>query len=369
MKYILKWLTLAVRHLARREIVPAQNSAITLLAAPVWDDRQKRCRAILRVSTAVAAACASADSQVPEVWTVQTSNLVQYHFDAPDPVKFATLPGVTPRAAVANFYPLIDLSDVVAINGKPAKGTVALWGSGLSLAPSPQPGQAVADVNRVAVYEFRLDILDASGTPVGTIVGSGLGGGPPAPGLSSGFGTLAITGGTGAFLGISGQFAFVGQQASRRASMLEDPANRRTNGGGSPGGWLLHLIPRTRPQVLQTANGPAVLHANDFTPVTTYSPARAGEILSLFATGLGPTRPGIDPGKLFPSNPTQAVNSPVEVTVDGKVADVLAAVGYPGSADGYQVNFRMPVDSSPGPAALKLSAAWIGGPEVQIPVR
>lgn len=364
MKQILKTLNTPARLAARQ---------IALLIAAALDALRNRSMmsycAIIRVATAVAAACTSGYGQVPEVWAVQTSNLVQYHFDMPDPLKFATLPGVTPRSAVANFYPLIDLSDVVAINGKPAKGTVALWGSGLNLAPSPQPRQAIADVNRVAVYEFRLDIMDVAGNPVGTIVGSGLGGGPPAPGLTTGFGTLAITGGTGAFLGVSGQFAFVGPQAARRASMLEDPANRRTNGGGSPGGWLLHLIPRTRPQVLQTANGPAVVHSSDFTPVTASRPARAGEILSLFATGLGPTRPGLDPGMPFPSNPVQQVNSPIEITVDGKPAEVLGAVGYPGSSDDYQVDFRMPTDNAPGSIALKLIAAWISGPEVQIPVQ
>src|SRR5690242_4293063 len=33
---------------------------------------------------------------------------------------------------------------------------------------------------------------------------------------------------------------------------------------------------------------------------------------------------------------------PVEVTVNGKSAEVLAAVGYPGAIGGYQVNFRVP---------------------------
>ena len=66
-------------------------------------------------------------------------------------------------------------------------------------------------------------------------------------------------------------------------------------------------------------------------PVTTERPARAGEILSLFASGLGPTRLDVNPGSPFPANPLAAVNSPVEVTVNGKPAEVLAAVGYPGT--------------------------------------
>ena len=34
-------------------------------------------------------------------------------------------------------------------------------------------------------------------------------------------------------------------------------------------------------------------------------------------------------------------NTPVEVTVNGEAAEVLSAVGLPGTVDGYQVNFRM----------------------------
>ncbi|HTX39112.1 MAG TPA: hypothetical protein VME43_29010 [Bryobacteraceae bacterium] len=43
-------------------------------------------------------------------------------------------------------------------------------------------------------------------------------------------------------------------------------------------------------------------------------------------------------------------NSPLTVTVNGEAAEVLAAVGYPGSVDGYQVNFQMPFDVRTGVA-------------------
>ena len=84
------------------------------------------------------------------------------------------------------------------------------------------------------------------------------------------------------------------------------------------------------------------IHASDGSLVSAAKPAKAGEILSLFASGLGPTRPGVDPGQPFPAAPLQVVNSPVQVLVNGNSADVLYAGGYPGAVDGYQVNFRMP---------------------------
>ena len=118
-----------------------------------------------------------------------------------------------------------------------------------------------------------------------------------------------------------------------------------------------------------TPAGPAVAHSSDFSVVTASKPANPGEILSLFATGLGPTRPGVDPGAPFPSGPLAAVNSPVKVTVNGKAAEVIGAVGYAGSADGYQVNFRLPLDTTKGTATIQLSAAWIAGAPATIAVQ
>jgi uncharacterized protein (TIGR03437 family) len=150
--------------------------------------------------------------------------------------------------------------------------------------------------------------------------------------------------------------------------MAEDPVNRRTNGGGSfP--FIIHLIPMSAPQIVATPGGPAVTHSIDFSLVSASKPAAAGEILSLFATGLGPTIPSVDFGKPFPSSPAVPVNSPVTVTVNGKPTEVLAATGYPGSVDGYQVNFRMPPDAAKGSAIIQVSATWITSASVSIAVQ
>ena len=110
------------------------------------------------------------------------------------------------------------------------------------------------------------------------------------------------------------------------------------------------------PQVITTASGPAVTHSSDFTPVTSSKPAAAGEVLSLFAKGLGPTRPSVNPRQPFPPSPLVAVDSLVEVRVNGRSAIVFGAVGFPGAIDGYQVNFRVPADTVKGLAAIELSA-------------
>jgi len=154
----------------------------------------------------------------------------------------------------------------------------------------------------------------------------------------------------------------------RLASVTEDPANRRTNGGGHVV-FTLYVMPAFRPEVAITANGPAITHSSDFSLVSAAKPAAAGEILSIFATGLGPTNATLNPGQPFPSNPLAEVTSPVEVTVNGEDAEVLGAVGLPSAVNGYQVNFRLPSDVAKGSATIQMSAAWIAGTAVSIQVQ
>jgi len=126
-----------------------------------------------------------------------------------------------------------------------------------------------------------------------------------------------------------------------------------------------------RPEIVTSPSGPAVFHS-DLTPVTTAKPAKAGEALITMATGLGPTRPGVDPGQPFPTypaNPLQLVTSPVEVKVNGQSAESFNVVGWPGLVNTYRVDFRVPSGVVSGTIGVQLSAAWIAGSTVQVPVQ
>ncbi len=336
-------------------------------------------------TTLAAVLCAAACSQPglaqappTTILQIDLENYVNYIEDIPasDISKLATNPNVT--AAVGeprNFSKTVVIADIVAVNGQPARGTAAFAIRRLNLTTAPNPGEAIADITRSSIIDLRFEILKTDSTPIGSIMAAGLGGGVgfPSPGspLAQTQGNNAIVGGTGAFLGARGQ---LGQGAtpqtipSPRESMTEDPANRRINGGGRIR-YVVYLVPMFRPEVVIIPSGPAVTHSSDFSLVTASKPAAAGEILSLFATGLGPTRPGVDPGQPFPSSSLVAVNSPVEVSVNGKAANVLSAVGFPGAVDGYQVNFQVPPDTQKGMATVRVTTAWIGGSAVSIAVQ
>ncbi|HCC58766.1 MAG TPA: hypothetical protein DEQ47_16215 [Solibacterales bacterium] len=332
-----------------------------------------RANVVITVIPLAVAACHLALAQQPPTTTltVDLTNQVEYQGDIYDPVKFARNPNVTPSLGIGtgilNFGVATILADIVAVNGQPAKGLYAARDRWIAAYPAPVPGQAIADVRRGRIREFTFEILQPDGTAIGSVMGMGLAEGGPPPGQpSTEKANWAIAGGTGAFLGARGQVEGTGA-SGRAASMAEDPGNRRLN-GGSPNRYIVHIIPMSVPQIVTTPNGPAITHSSDFSLVNASKPAAAGEILSLFATGLGPLR-GVATGQPFPANPPAAVNSPVQVLVNGNLAEVLGAVGYPGSMDGYQVNFRLPSDTAKGSATIQISVAWITGTPVSITVQ
>ena len=326
---------------------------------------------ITLIALAVAACHLASAQQPPTTLTIDLGNVVEYQDDIYDPAKFARNANVTPSLGIGtgilNFAVVTLIGDIVAVNGQPAKGIYAGRSRTLNANASPKPGSAIADIMRVAIREHIFEILQPDGTPIGTIMATGLSGGNAPPGQdSTERANWAIAGGTGAFLGARGQVEGTGG-AGRAASMAEDPANRRLN-GGNPSRYFLHIIPMTVPQVETIANGPAVFHS-DFSAVTAAKPARAGEVLIVRATGLGPTVPGVDPGQPFPTDLLQPVNSPVAVTVNGQAAAVVNALGWPGLVDSYRVDFRVPDGAAAGTAAIQLSAAWIAGPSANIPIQ
>jgi uncharacterized protein (TIGR03437 family) len=261
----------------------------------------------------------------------------------------------------------------VAVNGQPARGTYLSRGRTTTLSPSPTAGAAIADTTRSGAVDTRFEIQSADGTPIGTVIAVEFGGGPAPPGapLEITQGNNVIVGGSGAYLGARGSFgqAVTAQSvATRQASMTEDPANRRRNGGGRTR-FVLQVIPMTRPEILTAGDEPLIAHASDNKLVTASNPASAGETLNLFASGLGPTRPGVDPGQPFPSSPLSVVNSPVQITVNGRAASVLTAVGVPGRVDTYQVQFQVPAGVTSGAALIQIIDALIPGPAATLAIR
>lgn len=315
---------------------------------------------------------ASAQSPVGSLLVIETANQVDYVRDVADYSLLATRPDRTTVTLPRNFDENIILADIVSVNGRRVKGTAVETFTITTLRPAPMPGQAIADITRNARAEWYFEILHEDGQPIGSIRVSGMVGGPAPPGQTRQIqqGNYVVLGGTGAFLGVRGYMGASGAAIAptRIGSIAEDPANRRLHGGGGLRQGI-YLLPSFPPEVVTVSGGPAIVHSSDFSLVTTAKPARSGEVLTLFASGLGPTRPGVEPGQPFPPAPLQECNSPIEVLLDGRPSEVLYAGGYPGAVDRYQVNFRVPDGLVPGPATLQLTSAWIAGGEVKLAIQ
>ncbi|MCC6861464.1 MAG: hypothetical protein IT158_23045 [Bryobacterales bacterium] len=304
-------------------------------------------------------------AQTPRValLEIEFENQVSYRLDVPELARLATAPGLVSPVLDRGFIGFIGIGDVVAVNGKPAKGLWMNRGEVLTPGPAPAPTMAIANVASGNHTHCSIDLFTGEGVWVGRLADGALSGstGPTHP----------ILGGGGAFLGAAGEHGWARTITPlRRSSTLESPSLRQALGGGRMLARY-YLIPRQWPEVEVTPEGPAVFHGADFSLVTAAKPARAGEVLIVRAKGLGPTRPNLVPAgyKPFGSDPLEEVNSPVEVAVNGSDAEVINKIGWPGTYDLYRVDVRVPAGVTAGTATLRLTAAWISGPEVRIPIQ
>ena len=90
----------------------------------------------------------------------------------------------------------------------------------------------------------------------------------------------------------------------------------------------------------QQGTGLAVaLHQDGATVITPQNPAHPGEVIALFATGLGPFAPPLETGT--PATGNQTVMQPT-ASIDGLPATVEFSGAAPGYVGLYQINIRIP---------------------------
>jgi len=300
------------------------------------------------------------------VFTFEIDNVVAYYDDGTTYAKTGTSTAKTPLPSdfVGVFRPNMWLGDLVAVNGAPAMGTLFMHGMALGGGPNPAPRRPIYDVNRNQVNHAQLDILDSARGAVGVLCFDGLGAGSPSPGTPSGAssGVFTVVGGTGAFLGVSGQGGTVSNVNWRSASFLEDSSLRRVNGGGK---WIVRFVLAglKRPEIV------AAYHTADFTPVSAASPARSGETVTLAMRGMGPTRPTLEPDAVFTLEPPQVVAAAVNATVNGKPAAIVNAIGWPGTADTYRVDVTLPGGVDGGKGTVVVNRAYIPGIPFELAAR
>ncbi len=113
----------------------------------------------------------------------------------------------------------------------------------------------------------------------------------------------------------------------------------------------------------------ALLHADDFTPVTPSRPGRRDEDLILYATGLGAVFPVVPSGQPAPSAPLSVASQRISVFIGGHEMIVTYAGLAPGFVGLYQINIRVPGDRVQGDnLPVVVNAGPVASPIVGAPV-
>jgi uncharacterized protein (TIGR03437 family) len=127
---------------------------------------------------------------------------------------------------------------------------------------------------------------------------------------------------------------------------------------------------KAAPALFQLDADTAIVSRPDGSLVTRENPARPGEIVVLYANGLGQTNPAIE----FAEIPRKAAPlqdlAGFKILLDGKQLDpvnVFYAGVSPGFGGLYQINVRLPEDMGPNPEIRVVASGIMSPPEIHIP--
>jgi uncharacterized protein (TIGR03437 family) len=118
----------------------------------------------------------------------------------------------------------------------------------------------------------------------------------------------------------------------------------------------------------------AIQHSSDFSLVTPSNPARRGEQVVIYGTGLGPVVPLVPAGQPAPASPLSWVNVAYgldlpparhRVTINGVNAEILFQGLTPGQAGLYQINVIVPANTASGDAVVDFGGFY----PVRMPVQ
>ena len=113
----------------------------------------------------------------------------------------------------------------------------------------------------------------------------------------------------------------------------------------------------------------AFLHGADNSLVTAAKPARAGEVVVLYCTGLGAVTPGGVTGALASGTALSTTNIKPTVTVGGAAANIAFSGLAPALVGLYQINLTVPPGTPSGSADVVVSANGVSSNTAKLPVQ
>lgn len=141
---------------------------------------------------------------------------------------------------------------------------------------------------------------------------------------------------------------------------------------GTRGPIVTVTLQEAAPAMFQMAPGAVVATHLNGSVVSSDAPARAGEIVNLWATGLGQTNPDLEDGVLPAAAQWLSLLGEFGIRINGTAVDpgsILYAGVAPGYAGLYQVNLRLP-DPLPADPEIRMEmGAMLSPPAVVLPAR
>lgn len=127
---------------------------------------------------------------------------------------------------------------------------------------------------------------------------------------------------------------------------------------GVTGAAVTVTLAQVAPALFDAGTGFAIATHADGTLLTDASPAQPGEIVVIYATGLGATEPNPNPGEIPQSAASMAALGSLAISLNGNVLPsylIKYAGATPGSAGLYQINLELPQDAGTDPT-IQLAA-------------
>jgi uncharacterized protein (TIGR03437 family) len=113
------------------------------------------------------------------------------------------------------------------------------------------------------------------------------------------------------------------------------------------------------PAAVRSADGgrELIAHQEFDSLVTSDNPARPGEVVHLYATGLGPVNGAVITGQPAGASPLPSLVAPFACMATGLPVPVLYAGLAPGTVGYYQVSLKVPTEAQAGPLEVRCESA------------
>jgi uncharacterized protein (TIGR03437 family) len=123
-----------------------------------------------------------------------------------------------------------------------------------------------------------------------------------------------------------------------------------------------------QPGLASFPDGTVIAQDINYQLINAQNPAHAGDVITLYLTGMGATTPAVPTGMVSPATPLAVTTVQPQVTIDGVAGEVSFSGLTPGAVGLYQINVRIPAGARTGDLPLVVSQNGVMSNTAMVPV-